>query len=389
MLDALAAEIGHAGGAARRGAGARGGRRRPRGRPRPVAGGGRGPAPVQLPRLGRSLQALGRGLLPRRRPPRRGPLRPLSPPGKEPRGAHGGGAIAAPRWRGAGVAGRGGGRTERRLAGGSGHAHRASPGAGRSRDPVAAGAPHGVPGGPPSWRPTRRDGDRPPSARCARSRRGPPGVGARDRAATGDHVSIGRVQRAVDGLSAASALDLSEDEDGARLAAAALGEEGATAGFGLDVLARRVPAFAPRSCSGGGSPGRPVGERGCSSCTAPGTLVPSRCVAAARCSDRHVCVGEPADERRAPTALGPGRPGRLPVPQGAEKLGTRWRPDPRRRLTRRWPQDRLVNPARRGRLPRPPDRAGLRGRYLRCSGRRGPRSPACRVPRRRFPAGWS
>ena len=50
----------------------------------------------------------------------------------------------------------------------------------------------------------------------------------------------GGAERAVDGLSGASALDLSEDEDGARLAAAALGEEGATAGFELDVLARRA-----------------------------------------------------------------------------------------------------------------------------------------------------
>ncbi len=50
----------------------------------------------------------------------------------------------------------------------------------------------------------------------------------------------GGAERAVDGLSAASALDLSADEDCARLAAAALGEEGAAAGFELDVLARRA-----------------------------------------------------------------------------------------------------------------------------------------------------
>ena len=50
----------------------------------------------------------------------------------------------------------------------------------------------------------------------------------------------GSAERAVNGLSAASALDLSADEDCARLAAAALGEEGAAAGFELDVLARRA-----------------------------------------------------------------------------------------------------------------------------------------------------
>ena len=110
------------------------------------------------------------------------------------------------------------------------------------RDPVAAGAPtacraaHRL-----GDRPARGIGDRPPSARCARDPRGPPGVGARDRAATGDHVSIRKCRACRQWpLLAASALDLSADEDCARLAAAALGEEGAAAGFELDVLARRA-----------------------------------------------------------------------------------------------------------------------------------------------------
>ena len=171
VFDAIAARAGQRRRPARRRAGARASSRtRRRGGRRPAPRRGRAAAPVLLPRLGRPLQARGRGLLPGGRPARRRSLRPL--PAARPRPRAGDGWRAPPACWGPAVDGRPGvvvapGPARRRWHPGPDRLRSGSgPSPAARRQPAAPGrAPRDAAGRrPASWaRPAgrRADGPRP------------------------------------------------------------------------------------------------------------------------------------------------------------------------------------------------------------------------------------